>query len=60
MNAQVGVAGESSEPLDQGSIPIGSLPASPTADEVSDDDEVVSDDESRIEDWFEEGGAFRG
>lgn len=58
MNAQVGVAGESSEPLDQGSIPIGSLPASPTADEVS--DEVSDDDEARIEDWFEEGGAFRG
>ncbi|WP_334151630.1 hypothetical protein [Microbacterium sp.] len=64
MNAQLKIAGQSSD-LERANAHPDALRAGPEADSVesapamSHPSSVAFDDESRIEDWVEEGGASR-
>ncbi|WP_133192783.1 MULTISPECIES: hypothetical protein [unclassified Microbacterium] len=62
MNAQLKIAGHSPEPLGHGSALVDALPAALTTKHVPDHHTaatVTDDDEARISDWAEEGGAAR-
>ncbi|WP_136057024.1 hypothetical protein [Microbacterium sp. K24] len=62
MNAQVKIAGLSPEPLGLGSALVDALPVELTTVQTPDPDAAsttIDDDEARISDWAEEGGAVR-